>query len=148
MALHGNPYNRHTLEDALLQVERVTVNPTHAFVDMGSRGHGYEVSVQVHVNKRRVRQTARSLWRWMKRRAAIEPSIGHLKSEHRMDRNRLKVTCGDRIKAILNAAGMDLWKLQRFAASFCADCFCDSFFVKKHQYTELPHDLVFPRSSK
>lgn len=44
-------------------VERVGVNPTHAFVDMGYRGHGYEGSVQVHVDKRRRGKTARSLWR-------------------------------------------------------------------------------------
>jgi IS5 family transposase len=54
----------------------------------------------------------------MKCRAAIEPGIGHLKQEHRMDRNRLKGTEGDRINAILCAAGMNFQKLQRFAAAF------------------------------
>jgi len=117
MALHGNPYDGHTLQDALSQVGRIAVNPTHAFVDMGYRGHGYEGTVQVHVDKRRRGKTARSLWRWMKRRAAIEPGIGHLKREHRMDRNRLQGTDGDRINAILSAAGMNFRKLQRFAAA-------------------------------
>lgn len=84
---------------------------------MGYRGHGYEGAVQVHVDKRRRGKTTRSLWRWMKRRAAIEPGIGHLKREHRMDRNRLKGTCGDRINAILSAAGMNFQKLQRLAAA-------------------------------
>ena len=131
MALHGNPYDGHTLEDALVQVERVGVNPTHAFVDMGYRGRGYEGSVQVHVDKRRRGKTARSLWRWMKRRTAIEPSIGHLKREHRMDRNRPKGTCGDRIKAILSAAGMNFWKLQRFAASFLHRLFLQFLLCQK-----------------
>jgi len=54
----------------------------------------------------------------MKRRAAIEPGIDHLKREHRMDRNRLKGTEGDQINAILRAAGMNFRKLQRFAAAF------------------------------
>jgi IS5 family transposase len=40
----------------------------------------------------------------MKRRAAIKPIIGHLKAEHRMDRNYLKGRDGDRINAILAAA--------------------------------------------
>ena len=53
----------------------------------------------------------------MKRRAAIEPGIGHLKREHRMDRNRLKGTEGDQLNAILCAAGMNFRKLQRFAAA-------------------------------
>jgi IS5 family transposase len=47
----------------------------------------------------------------MKRRAAVEPSIGHLKSEHRLDRNRLKGTAGNAINAILAAAAMNLHKL-------------------------------------
>jgi len=54
----------------------------------------------------------------MKRRAAIEPGIGHLKQEHRMDRNRLKGIAGDRINAILSAAGMNFRKLLRFLAGF------------------------------
>ena len=47
----------------------------------------------------------------MKRRAAIEPSIGHLKEERRMERNRLKGTEGDRLNAVLSAAGMNFAKL-------------------------------------
>ncbi len=54
----------------------------------------------------------------MKRRAAIEPGIGHLKSEHRMDRNRLKGRAGDRINAIMSAAGMNFAKLLRWVADF------------------------------
>ncbi len=117
-ALHGNPYDGHTLTDALKQVERIAKPPEHAFVDMGYRGHGYTGGVSVHVDKRRRGRTAKSLWRWMKRRAAVEPGIGHLKREHRMDRNRLKGTLGDQINAILSAAGMNFRKLLKAAAFF------------------------------
>ena len=116
MAVHGAPYDGHTLSDALAQVERIGKKPEHAFVDMGYRGHGYDGQVHVHVDKRRRGRTAKSLWRWMKRRAAIEPGIGHLKREHRMDRNRLKGKEGDRINAILSAAGMNIAKLLKWAA--------------------------------
>jgi len=118
MATHGNPYDGHTLKDALRQVERIVQLPERAFVDKGYRGHNYTGSVQVHVDKHRRGRTAKSLWRWMKRRAAVEPGIGHLKREHGMDCNRLKGTLGDRINAILSAAGMNFWKLLRWAADF------------------------------
>ena len=68
------------------------------------------------MDKRRRGNTARSLWRWMKRRAAIEPGIGHLKREHRMDRCRLKGIEGDQFNAILSAAGMNFGKLLKAAS--------------------------------
>lgn len=118
MAIHGNPYDGHTLTDALDQVERIGRSPDHAFLDMGYRGHGYEGPVQVHVDKRRRGRTPKSLWRWMKRRAAVEPAIGHLKSDHRMDCNRLKGEEGDGFNAIMSAAGMNFWKLLKWAADY------------------------------
>ena len=124
MALSGNPYDGHSLTEALNQVERLARLPEQFFVDMGYRGHGYQGEVQVHVDKRRRGATAKSLWRWMKRRAAIEPGIGHLKREHRMDRNRLKGFAGDCFNAILSAAGMNFAKLLKWAADFLRLILC------------------------
>ena len=118
MAVHGNPYDGHTLKKAIKQVARIIQEPQHVFVDMGYRGHNYRGDTEVHVDKRRRGRTAKSLWRWMKRRAAIEPGIGHLKRNHRMDRNRLKGIEGDRINAILSAAGMNFSKLLKWSADF------------------------------
>jgi len=47
----------------------------------------------------------------MKRRAAVEPSIGHLKNEHRLERNRLRGVPGNAINPILAAAAMNFRKL-------------------------------------
>ena len=50
----------------------------------------------------------------MHRRAAIEPVIGHIKAEHRMGRNYLKGRDGDRINAVLAAAGYNFSLLLRW----------------------------------
>lgn len=44
---------------------------------------------------------------------AVEPIIGHMKTDHRMDRNFLKGTTGDRMNAILAGCGFNLKKLLR-----------------------------------
>jgi len=110
----GNPYDGHTLAAQMKQVESMIANQvSEAYVDMGYRGHDYDGAVTVHVDKRRRGRTSEARWRWMKRRAAVEPSIGHLKNEHRLERNRLKGTAGNEINAILAAAAMNFQKLLR-----------------------------------
>lgn len=49
----------------------------------------------------------------MKHRAAVEPSIGHLKTEHRLERNRLNGAAGNAVNAVLAAAAMNFQKLLR-----------------------------------
>jgi IS5 family transposase len=108
----GNPYDGHTLNEQMKQVKNLIGDRvSQAHVDMGYRGHNYDGAITVHVDKRRRGRTTPALWRWMKRRAAVEPSIGHLKSEHRLERNRLKGVEGNAINAILSAAAMNFHKL-------------------------------------
>ena len=110
----GNTYDAHTLAAQMKQVESLIANRVgEVYVDMGYRGHDYDGAVTVHVDKRRRGRTPQARWRWMKRRAAVEPSIGHLKSEHRLERNRLKGTAGNEINAIMAAAAMNFQKLLR-----------------------------------
>jgi IS5 family transposase len=114
-ALHGNPYDGHTLHGAMTQVERLTgQTPQDVMVDQGYRGHGYEGSAIVHVVRLIPKRATRAVRRMLKRRAAIEPTIGHLKSGNRMDRNYLTGQEGDRINALLSAAGYNLRKLLRW----------------------------------
>ena len=50
----------------------------------------------------------RPIRREMKRSAAVEPVIGHIKAEHRMGRNYLKGRDGDRSNAVLAAGRLQL----------------------------------------
>jgi IS5 family transposase len=114
-ALHGNPYDGHTLRGAIAQVERLTgQSPQDAMVDQGYRGHDYAGSAIVHVVRSIPKRATRALRRMLKRRAAIEPTIGHLKSGNRMNRNYLTGREGDKINTLLSAAGYNLRKLLRW----------------------------------
>jgi transposase, IS5 family len=61
-----------------------------------------------------VRRVTAPIRREMRRRAAVEPVIGHIKTEHRMGRNHLKGRDGDRINAVLAAAGYNFSLLLRW----------------------------------
>jgi len=113
--IHGNPYDGHTLTVSFHRLSLLPVPRSMSSLTWGTVATGYTDDVQIHVDIRRRGRTPRSLRHWMKRRGAV---IGHLKREHRMDRNRLKGTESDRINAILCVAGMNFRKLQRFAAAF------------------------------
>ena len=114
-ALHGNPFDGHTLRQSLDQVKRITGwQPLHAYCDRGYRGAGKDVTeAMVHLAGKKRKSMKPSLWRWHARRAAIEPIFGHLKSDHRLERNHLKGKEGDRMNAILAACGFNLRKLLR-----------------------------------
>jgi transposase, IS5 family len=71
---------------------------------------------------RQVRRVTASIRREMRRRAAVEPVIGHLKAEHRMGRNYLKGPEGDRINAVLAAAGYNFGLLLRWLAELLRAC--------------------------
>jgi IS5 family transposase len=112
-AHHGNPYDGHTLKSSLEQVERLTDwSVKEAYVDLGYRGHDYTGGAKVHiVNFRSMAKKTRSVKRWFKRRSAIEPVIGHVKSDNGMARNLLKGTEGDKINALLSGCGFNMRKL-------------------------------------
>jgi IS5 family transposase len=114
-AVHGNPYDGHTLEASLQQAKRISGwQPGSAYCDRGYRGHpGTIDGTVIHITGRRKKSLSRSAWRWFKRRAAIEPMFSHLKAENRLNRNHLKGKEGDRINAILSGCGYNMRKLLR-----------------------------------
>jgi len=108
----GNPYDGHTLKSTLERMpERIAKKVKEVFVDQGYRGHGYEGEIDVHVDQRRRGRIDKRVWRWLKRRAAVEPTIGHMKERYRLNRNRLKGSEGDHLNAVLSAAAMNFARL-------------------------------------
>ena len=123
-ALHGNPYDGHTLNAAVRHAETMMDAVIEAvFVDRGYRGHDYEGKAEVHIAGKK--NISRSLKRWLKRRNAVEPIIGHLKTDNGMDRNYLMGEGGDRINAILAACGFN------FRKALAAFLFVPIFILKK-----------------
>jgi len=114
-AVHGNPFDGHTLKDALDQVKQITGwQPLHAYGDKGYRGVAKEIpDTEVHLSGKKKKSMKASLWKWYARRSAIEPIFGHLKSDNRLERNHLQGKDGDRINAILSGCGFNLRKLLR-----------------------------------
>lgn len=97
----------HTLATVIPDMEAtIGAEIERVLADAGYRGHNAPLSHKFRVftsgQKRRMTPTIK---REMKRRAAIEPVIGHIKNEHRMDRNYLLHAAGDAINPVLAAAG-------------------------------------------
>lgn len=125
-ALHGNPFDGHTLGRVLTETAALTgVTPIRAHVDKGYKGHRqnrFTFDPQTH-------QSTRPPWRVfmsggkalrphlkkeLRRRAAIEPIIGHMKQEHRLGRNFLHDRAGDRFNAKMAAVGFNFIRLVRW----------------------------------
>ena len=113
-ALHGNPYDGHTLGPVVAEMEALTgVEVRRIHLDKGYRGHNYPNKFRVWISGQ-VRRVTKTIRREMKRRAAVEPVIGHVKAEHRRDRNDLKGRNGERANAVLAAAGYNFSRLLRW----------------------------------
>jgi len=111
-ALHGNPFDGHTLKEAISQAEDLAgFEAGEIYVDRGYKGHNYDGGGIVHLARQGMRRIKPSLRKWLRRRSAVEPVIGHMKKDGRMDRNYLAGKEGDRINALLCACGYNLRKL-------------------------------------
>jgi IS5 family transposase len=114
----GNPYDGHTLNQTIKQTERLTGRtPRHAYTDGAYKKHDYQGECDVHVDQKRRGTIPKTTWQWLKRRAAIEPTIGHLKDNKRLDRNRLKGSLGDALNILLSAAALNFAKLCKAIAT-------------------------------
>lgn len=112
-------YDGPTLEPALAQSERIRTaiggnRPQVAVVDRGCRGqkqiNGTEICIPSVPAKKATPSQKRKARKRFRQRAGIEPTIGHIKHDHRMVRNFLKGTVGDAVNALLAASAFNLKK--------------------------------------
>lgn len=110
-AHHGKPYDGHTLQECLEQAEKLTGKKIkRGFVDKGYRGHKVE-GAEIYITGRR--GLTKHYKKLLKRRQAIEPHIGHMKSDGKLGRNYLKGRLGDHLNAVLCAIGHNLRMILR-----------------------------------
>ncbi|MBN3765214.1 IS5 family transposase [Burkholderia sp. Ac-20365] len=118
-SMPGNPYDGHTLAEALEQAAILSdVTPEVAVVDRGYKGVAIDGVTIYHPGLRR--GITRGLRAMIKRRSAIEPAIGHMKTDGKLDRNWLKGARGDAMQAVLCGAGHNLRMILRKLKLFYA----------------------------
>jgi len=128
-----NEYDGHTLQDAIDQAEKLLEKKSikTATVDRGYRGTSKinEVTIQSPKpfnDKTQTKYQQNKMKKQYRRRAAIEPTIGHLKKDHRMNRNYYKGIIGDSINVMLSAAAYNFKRMMRkWSSSFL------SFFYRQ-----------------
>lgn len=122
-SLEKNDYDGHTLPKALDQCQQLRGSrPKVAIADRGYKGKTRIGETEILIPKapkktasEYEKKKARNRFR---RRAAIEPVIGHLKTDNRLGRNFLKGTIGDSINLMLAAAAFNLRKWMRNNKTF------------------------------
>jgi transposase, IS5 family len=116
----GNPYDGHILSAVLEQATNLTqdiaVKLKHIVVDLGFRGVDADNADKEIIHRGKFKSLSARQKKWLKRRTAVEPAIGNLKSDHRMDRCWLQGALGDALHSISCAAGYNLrWLLRAIA---------------------------------
>jgi IS5 family transposase len=107
-SLPGNPYDGHTLKTVVEDTQHLTGREIErTYVDKGYRGHDAPNPRSVFISGQK-RGVFGAIKRQLKRRSAIEPVIGHMKSEGHLGRCYLKGRNGDAINAVLSAVGYNL----------------------------------------
>lgn len=142
LAIEGNPYDGHTLRLALEDAQNISnTKIKDAFVDKGYKGHGIDeevdkirvfISGQRTYNKKKITKTIK---KHLKRRQAIEPIIGHMKNDGKLNLCRLKGMIGDKINAVLAACSHNLRMILKHLKkllknpNFCCNSLFLAFFM-------------------
>ena len=125
----GNPYDGHILNSALEQAPNLmqdhVVMLKQIVVDLGFRGVDADNPNVEIIHRGKYKSLTAQQKRWLRRRQAVEPAIGHLKSDNRMGRCWLQGALGDALHTISCAAGYNLrWLLRAIARLGLGSLFC------------------------
>ena len=101
------------LEQATNLTQDIAVKLKHIVVDLGFRGVDADNPDKEIIHRGKFKRLSQQQKGWLKRRSAVEPAIGHLKSDHRMDRFWLQGAVGDALHSISCAVGYNLRWLMR-----------------------------------
>lgn len=106
-SMPGNPYDGHTVDSALEQVQVLTeTTPAIVLADRGYKGVTPACGARLILSH--TRKLPSRLKRLLKRRQVVEPMIGHMKADGLLARNWLKGEMGDALHAVLCGAGHNL----------------------------------------
>ena len=110
-ALPGKPYDGHTLATVLKETQALTgAEINRVYVDKGYQGHNAPYPFRVYRSGQK-RGVHGQIKKELRRRAAIEAVIGHLKTDGHLGRNYLKGRLGDQINAVLTAVGYNFRRI-------------------------------------
>lgn len=137
-ALHGLPYDGHTLNGVIDELETQTgITVERAYVDKGYRGHQHPKKNRVFISGQKRGVTA-AIKKELKRRSAVEPLIGHLKNDGRLGRNYLHGKLGDQVNALMVAAGYNF----RLILKWLRFLFAIFLFEILAQLTQKKHPIL------
>jgi IS5 family transposase len=132
--IEKNIHDSKTLEPAIKQQQRLTgIILKDNFVDRGYRGVkevlGTKITIPDSPGKHRTAYEKQKLRKGFKRRAAIEPKIGHLKQDHRLSRNFYKGIKGDNRIVMLAAAAMNFKRMMNIYKQMFFDFFIRLIYI-------------------
>jgi IS5 family transposase len=148
MAFSSNKFDGHTLPEVLLQTRRMIGHvPTVALCDRGYKGKSKINETRIirpSTTTKDVDSHHKELMRKrFRKRAGIEPVIGHLKSDHRLNKSYLKGFTGDQINILMAAAAFNFKKWMRlfFTPLKIVELRCEIIYwmkeIRQHQRSML-----------
>lgn len=140
-ALHGNPYDGHTINQAITNAEKITQTTIdQVFLDKGYKGAEIEGKALFRSGQRK--GITKRLKKALKRRQAIEPHIGHMKSDGKLGCNYLKGKEGDRNNAVLVGIGHNLRMILRKLRLLFVQIFYQYQKLYNHKSSIIPMTTV------